>query len=343
MKLGDRTPYDFSKLDLGYMGNEGIREADIRALDRAMSEKLSHDDIIRTLSDPSVKCHVDSYFRPVSQKEAAIRVARSGAEYCCAPEPAGMAHAMDMRVIRTMIMAGSLAGFLEDSLRERGIEAAIEMRADLNRFNTLSASYPDGRIGLFVDVGGICPPVADDEALRRIFLQPVSDLSAVALMASMFHMARHAVQLDMFRKGGLDPIYDGMKSRFLAGCDDPAYYMASYPENMMCLEAEIDAVFATEQVLRKAWPDVDAEALLLDYLNYKLMYYNTENLIFPAMDGTLPSWEHAVVGLISKLYKIQEWYAKEPDHDRTVTEEYREAAGWKHPGGRKPEEDPSEP
>lgn len=335
MELGERSNFDFTKLDVSIMTSETMTADQADIMRRAMGETLSHLDLIRTLSDPAVKCHVDSYFRPVSQKEAAIRVARSGMEYCMIPVPQNDKCFLGVRVARALALAGLMMDFLEGELRSRGVNCAIEARTDMNRFNTLAALYPDGRIGLFFDVSPIYPRARNDNELARQLMSMVSDLSVTSMLMSLLHLARHAIQLDMFHKGNLDGPFVGMKERFLEGCADPAYYMASYPENLMCLEAEFMAMLDMGDLMPVLWPKANPEDYILDVLNYKAMWYNTENLLLPAASGVLPSYEFALAGLCSKMFKTAEWYRTEPRHDREISEDQQKEAGWDVAGGRR--------
>lgn len=335
MALGDRIGFDFNKLDLEILTADAMTPQYREVMKKVMSETLSHLDVISTLSNPDVKCHVDSYFRPVSQKEAAIRASRGGREYCTVPSPMSGQRALRLRTVRALALTGALMGFIEMELRSRGIDCAVEARTDFNRFHSLAALYPDGRIGLFVDVGGIYPRYRNDEELARILMFGADDLAAASVWASLFHLAMHAVQMDRFYKNhGLEDPYDGMKARFLAGCSDPAYYMASYPENLMCLEAEVEAVLSTAEFIKRACRGAPAENAVLDYLNYKIMWHNTENLIFPGRDGGLPDYDYALTSLLTKMFKTAEWYRTEPDHDRFLPADIQKEIGWDRPGGK---------
>lgn len=334
MQLGDKIAYDFDKLDLGFLGSEEVTPSQIENMKRALGDTLTHLDLIRLLSDRDTWCHVDSYFRPVSEREASIRMSRGGREYCCVPAPIGDTAVLGLNRVRALAVLGAMMAFLEESLRSMGVNATLEARTDLNRFHTMAAMEPDGHVWLFFDVGEIYPHYRNDTELMHKLVEPVSDLTFSCTVMSLFHLARHGIQMNLFRRRDIGPDYEGMRRRFQAGREDPAYYSASYPENLMCLEAELCAAVSGLDFFTSFFPHGEPKVQVLSYLNYKCMWYNTENLLFPVQGGYLPDTDYAVAGLAQKMFKTKAWYESEPDHDRVLRQEDQKACGWDVPGGK---------
>lgn len=328
MELGKLINLDFSKLDLSFLKNEEIQEDAMLA----MSSVLSHNQFIEMLSDHNVKCHVDSYFRPVSQKEAAIRISRGGHEYSCMPIPVNDTFYLNLRSGWAMELMGALSLFLKQELQSIGINADFEARCDLNRFHTAAALYPSGKIHLIFDAVPIYPHGSTEEEMLKDLMAPVSDLTAACMIVSLFHLAMHAVQLHRFHQGKLDSTYKGMKTRFLEGCQDPAYYYASYPENLMDIEAEFAAAGVGVAFFSQFWPDMDAKAFVHGYLCYKAIRYNSEYLVLPPPDDVFKNFDMAYVGLCQKMFKTEHWYQTQPDHDRMLSADEKKRLRWDAPG-----------